>query len=97
MNTYQLYNVLSKNDKTKKNFKGVFPSDDLPAKKLRKPAFVVANTDDRYSPGEHWICFYFPKQKGSPGYYFDSISVGPLNEHFIKFLKTNCKRIYSNK
>lgn len=96
MNTDEINHVLNSNKKTKKFFKGVFPSDCLPTKKLKRPAFVVANTDDRYSPGSHWICMYFPKGENTPGYYFDSIGIQPLNDHFLKFLKTNCKKFFSN-
>ena len=62
MNTLELINVLSENKKTRINFKGVFPSDCLQKKKLKKPAIVIANTQDKYSPGLHWVGFYFPKK-----------------------------------
>lgn len=100
MNTDEIFNILNANNKTKKHFKGVFPSDCLPIKKLKKPAFVVANTDDRYSPGQHWVSFWFPKNvkngDNSIGYYFDSFGTEPVNKHFLKFLKTNCKKFISN-
>lgn len=51
----ELINASSSNAKTRKEFKGVFPSDCLPKQKLKKPAFVLANTQDRFSPGMHWI------------------------------------------
>lgn len=87
MNTVELARDLSENEITRKQFKGVFPSDCLPKRKLRKPAFVVANTDNSNQPGTHWVAFYFPKI--GKGEYFDSFGNGPVNIDFIKFLKRN--------
>lgn len=97
MNTNQIYGAMVGNAETKKSFKGVFPADCLPLKKLKKPAFVIANTDDRYSAGQHWVCFYFPKKEDAPGHYFDSFGGKPTKKEFLIFLKRNCKKIVHNK
>lgn len=95
MNTIELARDLSENVKTRKQFKGIFPSDCLPKYKLRKPAFVVANTDNSNQPGTHWVAFYFPKT--GKGEYFDSFGHGPINIDFIKFLKRNSTNYIYNK
>lgn len=112
MNTIELINALKSNKITAKKFNGVFPSDCLPKKKLKKPAFVIANTQDRHGAGEHWVGFYFPKcetkklknQKTEKkkksletGEFFDYFGQKPVNKTFIKFLKTNCDSFSYNK
>lgn len=95
MNTIEIARDLSENIETRKQFKGVFPSDCLPKHKLRKPAFVVANTDKANQPGTHWVAFYFPKI--GKGEYFDSFGHGPINIDFIKFLLRNSSSYIYNK
>lgn len=79
---------------------GVYPCDHLP-NNIRKPAFVVANTDPARRPGTHWISFYIPKR--GPIEYFDSFGGQPRNKYFREFMKNhskqyvwNTKRLQSN-
>lgn len=95
MNTIELIKVLSENPKTSKNFNGVFPSDCLPKKKLKKPTFVIVNTENRYSQGQHWLGIYLPKK--GPGILFDSFAIKNDNRDFIKFLQKNCTSFTYNK
>lgn len=94
MNTLEIARDLSQNLKTRQHFKGVFPADCLPKSKLKKPAFVVANTDNANQEGTHWVAFYFPKV--GKGEYFDSFGNGPINTDFIKFLQKNCSSYIKN-
>lgn len=94
MNTLEIIRDISQNNITRKHFKGVFPADCLPKAKLKKPAFVVANTDNASQPGTHWVAFYFPKS--GKGEYFDSFANGPINAYFIKFLQKNCSTYTQN-
>lgn len=94
MNTLEIIYALSKNKKTIIHFKGVYPSDCLP-KKLKKPAFIIANTEGRHSPGQHWIGIYCPKN--GKGQFFDSFGQAPTNKHFLKFLENNCTSFSYNK
>lgn len=94
MNTLEIVRDLSQNKSTRKYFKGVFPADCLPKGKLKKPAFVVANTDNSTESGTHWVAFYFPKV--GAGEYFDSFGNGPINTHFIKFLQKNSNSYIKN-
>lgn len=97
MNTLEIIKDLSDNKLTKNQFTGVFPSDCLPKRKLKKPAFVIANTDNKYNEGEHWVCFYFPKDVNNSGEFFDSYSNLPMNPDFKKFLAANCSSYTHNK
>lgn len=94
MNTLEIVRDLTQNKDTRKFFKGVFPADCLPKTKLKKPAFVVANTDSSDQSGTHWVAFYFPKN--GKGEYFDSFGNGPINLHFIKFLQNNTSSYIKN-
>lgn len=93
MNTLQLNKAMSSNKKTKKQFKGTFAADILP-KKVRRPAMIIANTDESTKPGQHWIAFYFPV-KGKIEY-FDSIGQLPVSLHHLKFLKKHGKDFVYN-
>lgn len=72
---------------------GVFPSNKLP-NKIKKPAFIVANTDPANKPGEHWVAFYFPL-KGQAEY-FDSFGQAPCKRNFTKFLEKNSSKYIIN-
>lgn len=96
MDTIQLTKAMLKNKYTSKNFRGVFPCDKLPKKKVKRPSLVIANTDDSSKPGAHWVAFFVP-EKGSPEY-FDSIGNEPSRPEFLKFLKQNGKNfVYNDK
>lgn len=74
-------------------FQGVYPCDKLP-KNVEKPGIIVANTDPSYKSGEHWVAFYFPKNK--KGEYFSSYGDYPKNKYFIKFLHNNSSSFITN-
>lgn len=86
MDTNQIAFDMMNNKFTKKYFRGVFPADSLP-NKVKKPALIIANTDESSKPGQHWVAFYLPK-KGALEY-FDSIGEQPKKNYFLKFLKKN--------
>lgn len=90
LNTLDIIRDLTENYKTKKLFNGVYPSNLLPKKKLKRPCLLVANTDPSFMPGRHWIAFYLPKGKNEKGELFDSFSSKPIQPAFVKFLERNC-------
>lgn len=84
MDTIQITKNMLANKHTKKSFLGCYPADLLPLK-FKRPALIIANTDDSSKKGQHWVAFYVPV-KGKTEF-FDSIGKKPENEYFIKFLK----------
>ena len=71
---------------------GIYPSNGLPKYRLKRPGFIIANTDPYGKPGRHWVAFYFPRR--GPAEFFDSTGSAPykLNRNFSKFLKKNSKK-----
>ena len=74
MNSIQLNKILTTNQSTKSNFKGVFARDELP-KIESYPASFILNTEKRSHPGQHWIAFYFDEKKNCN--FFDSYGNNP--------------------
>lgn len=93
MNSINIKDTLNSNNLTKYKFKGVFACNKLPTHPVLKPSFYVANTDPSHKPGEHWVAFYFPKNK--PAEYFCSAGQYP-NKYFRLFLNKNCKTFTYN-
>ena len=92
--------ILSKDDKTKICFKGVFARDQLP-KINEYPSCLILNTHGKGKPGEHWLAIYFDSNKHS--YFFDSYGKHPsffgltdyINENSRSW-SYNSKRIQGN-
>lgn len=72
---------------------GVFPCNKLPSK-IKKPAFIVANTDPANRPGEHWVAFYFPTKGNAE--FFDSFGQAPSKKYFTKFLEKHSTKYIIN-
>jgi hypothetical protein len=92
MNTTQIAAVLKTLPYTKSKFKGVYPSDRLPADIEKYPAALVANVDSHDKPGSHWCAFYIDENQ--EGEFFDSYGQTPeeYSVNFKNFLDQNCKR-----
>ena len=80
MNTIQLFKNLNTNSK----FCGVYSRDQLP-KSFKYPCSFVVNTDEAEKPGEHWVAFYFSKNK--TGIFFDPLGMSPMYHNFFEYLK----------
>jgi hypothetical protein len=83
MNTEEILNCLQQDPYARLSFEGVFPRDQLPKRKSL-PMSIVANTDTRKGPGQHWVAMYFPNY-GDP-IYFDSYGLPPQNHEFADFI-----------
>lgn len=85
MNTKQIWNALSSNFYTIKDFDGVYSIDNLKDIKC-KPKLIICNTDPSYKPGTHWVLFFFNKDNVE---FYDSLGKD-LNEYgkdFYNFVK----------
>jgi hypothetical protein len=60
---------------------------------IRKPAAIIANTDEQYQPGTYWVAMYILKRGCIE--FFDSYGIPPLDEGHMKFL--NKKGVMYNK
>lgn len=95
MNTDKIRQLLSNNPSTKRNFLGVFASDQIPQNlnKMRRgrkqTAYLVANLDQSWKEGSHWIAIKVNGGKKKPGVYFDSYGWPPINRAFTKILRGN--------
>lgn len=84
MNNRQISALMRNHSRVSKIFVGVYPADMLPKKPRKdKPCAYIANTHKHNQPGEHWVCFYFPKD--SLPEFWDSYGFPPQNEfkHFL--------------
>jgi hypothetical protein len=82
MNSIQIDSILKRNCHTKKYFKGVYSSNNIPL--LEKyPHCFIANTDKKGTRGEHWVAFFVNNEKNIE--YFDSYAAEP-NEDITKYL-----------
>ena len=74
MNTFQLAQVLTKDQFTRGTFSGVYACDELSSVEINKyPKSLWSNTDPMELPGTHWIAIYFNEQM--KGEFFDSESI----------------------
>ncbi len=94
MNTQQIYSVIRKDKTSKDQCRGVYASNKLPMYRMKRPFFVIANTDPHNKPGKHWVACYFPKRGKAE--FFDSEGNVPSKQHrhFTKFLKKHSKQGY---
>jgi len=84
MTTNSISNILRDDPFTKTNFIGVFPRDQLPSIKYYPVSFVI-NTDPSYKVGEHWLGFFFDRDKTC--YFFDSFGNSPEYFNLGKYTK----------
>ena len=66
--------ILRDDKRTAKAFKGVYASDELPARTSTNSLFVC-NTDPSNRPGTHWTVVYVDDKRKAD--YFDSFGMAP--------------------
>ena len=74
LNTRQLLELIQSDEKARKDFLGVFPLDKIP-NRLKYPCSFIVNTDPSSKPGQHWLAFYFKKDRHC--IFFDSYGNSP--------------------
>lgn len=82
MNTVKLENALNGDEITKRYFRGVFASDQIPAPCT--PGFYIVNLDTSTEPGSHWIGLKIASRGKNE--FFDSYGFAPQNTKFKKIL-----------
>ena len=89
MNTLQLTTQARRDPQLKSVFGGVYASNDLPQKVTTYPQAYIANTDESWKPGRHWVAFYFDKDGTAD--FFDSLGHDPMDysKTFVTFLESN--------
>jgi hypothetical protein len=87
MNSLELSKTLLSNPHTAKNFGGVYASDRLPFNVHTRPCILIANTQDSFQSGAHWVAFMIFEHAGSPTVeYFNSLGESPTNPYFLNFI-----------
>ncbi len=95
MNNGQIHALLKSHLETKNVFVSVYAADNLPRlPRDNRPCAYIANTAPINNAGEHWVCFFFPKN--DPPEYFDSLGFPPLINDFFHFLETDQNKIIFN-
>lgn len=87
MNTKQLYKALIQNEITEPFFDGIYPRDLL-VDITSKPNLIICNTDTSDKKGEHWLLFFFNKDKSVD--FFDSLgkNIYSYGKEIVNFAKT---------
>ena len=86
--TDDLRRILSSDRHTRKSFRGVYASDELPLHASSTSSLYVCNTDPSTESGEHWIAIYVDVKKR--GEFFDSAgNLSPIDKPFQDFLERN--------
>jgi hypothetical protein len=93
MNTTDLTELLGTNEHTRRAFRGVYASDQLPSS-CHPLSLYVFNTAPSHDSGEHWVCVYFGQH--GRAYYFDSFGNHPSVESFENFLNDHASEWYCN-
>ena len=90
----EIYKILKEDEFSKDIFKNVLARNQLPAKISYPSAFVINNKKDNH-PGEHWIAFFYDKDKNCD--FFDSFARGPSAYGLEKYLRKSSKTLNYNK
>ncbi len=88
MDSSEIYDILTKNETSRKSFGGILPSDKLPVRPKRsqmsRSIYFVVNLDPSTKAGSHWVVCFF-KKKG-PDVYFDSYGFPPVVDSIKAFM-----------
>ena len=95
MNGTEIKQLLVKDWRVLRVFKGVFACDTLPQyiQQGKAHAFVI-NTDPAHKPGSHWVALYIDAFGSAT--YFDSMGLEPFKHDIYPFSKRNSFKLISN-
>ena len=75
-------------------FRGVFPINHVPRRRLKTPFGMIINTDPSEEEGEHWVAL-FQAHEQQPVEYFDSYGLPP-SSHLVQVFHKD-KLVYSTR
>ena len=93
MNSLEIYEKLTGDDMSKKNFVNVLARDELPLK-IKWPSSFVINTDKSSKPGEHWLAMYYDKNGSCE--FFDTLGFSPKYYDLNEYLKASSHEYFYN-
>jgi len=85
MNSDDIRQTLHSCNATRDSFIGVYPANRLPHTVRTRPALLVANLQEDFLPGSHWVAFYLPEFVNGVEY-FDCLGEAPHNSYFNRFI-----------
>ena len=85
--------ILLTDKHTRKNYLGTFAFNEKPS--IRNyPSCFILNTEPRNQDGEHWLAFYFDKERIC--YFFDSFGNTPSFYKLQSYIRKNSKKSFFN-
>ena len=84
LTTDVIIRTINKDFYARRHFAGVFPRNVLPQIKCY-PTSIIVNTHPMDKKGEHWLAFYFDKNRFC--HFFDSFGFSPYDYEMENFLK----------
>lgn len=88
MDSATISHTLQSCSETRRYFKGVYAANQLPHTILERPAVIIANLEEDFLPGSHWVAFYLPEFVQGVEY-FDCLGNAPNNHYFARFIARN--------
>ena len=83
LNTIDINYVLKRNNITKEEFIGVFPSCEIPESEMKR-YFFITNTDTHDEAGSHWTAWMVEHDKVE---FFDRFGRSPVNYQLSYYYK----------
>ena len=94
MDTSEIMDLMMKDQKIKKIFKGVYPIDLIP-ENLDYPSLIVVNLDSSEKKGSHWVVLHYISNHIVE--HFDSIGRKPDEDIISILFKKKITYKYNNK
>ena len=93
MNNRQIAEILTRDVRARRVFRGVYPRNRLPLLvDTRLPSAYIINTDVASGPGKHWVAVWFDGRGNAE--YFDSFGLPPIHADIETFLSRHCHGRY---
>ena len=89
MNNKEISEIIRRDPRARRVFRGVFPRDKLPIiiSPFNGASAYIINTGHSSGPGEHWVCVWFDGRGRAE--YFDSFGLPPTLAPIQDFINRN--------